>query len=136
MAYAEKTKVPAEQSRTEIERLLAKYKTSAVAVFSSADQSAIAFEMHARRIIFRLSMPKGDDARAQQARRQKWRALLLAIKAKLTSVEDGIETFEDAFMAHIVMPDGLTVAEHVKPRIASAYSEGKMVPLLPGPRKD
>lgn len=30
-----------------------------------------------------------------------------------------------------VMPDGQTVADHVRPRIASAYSENKMVPLLP-----
>ncbi len=28
-----------------------------------------------------------------------------------------------------------TRAEHVKPRIASAYSEGTMVPLLPGPSR-
>lgn len=133
MAYAEKTRVPTEQSRTEIERLLVKHKATSVAVYTSVDHAAIAFEMRDRRIMFRLMMPKGEDQRAAQSRRQKWRALLLAIKAKLTSVEDGIETFEDAFLAHIVMPDGSTVAEHVRPRIANAYSEGKMVPLLPAP---
>jgi hypothetical protein len=133
VAYAEKTRVPVEQSRTEIERLLGKYKATSVAVYTSVDHAAIAFEMRDRRIMFRLGMPKGDDQRAAQSRRQKWRALLLAIKAKLTSVEDGIETFEDAFLAHIVMPDGSTVAEHVRPRIASAYREQKMIPLLPTP---
>lgn len=134
MAYAEKTRVPVEQSRTEIERLLAKYKAGSVAVYSSPDQSAIAFEMRDRRVIFRLSMPKGDDPNAAQKRRQRWRSLLLAIKAKLASVEDGVETFEDAFLAHIVMPDGSTVSEHVRPRIESAYKDGKMQPLLPGPK--
>lgn len=34
-------------------------------------------------------------------------------------------------MAHVVMPDGQTVADHVRPRIATAYREEKMVPLLP-----
>ncbi len=136
MAYAARTSVQAEQSRVEIERLLTKYKATAVAVFQSTDQAAIAFEMHARRIIFRLAMPKADDPKSAQKRRQRWRSLLLAIKAKLTSVEDDIESFEDAFLAHIVMPDGLSVSEHIRPRIAEAYKGGKMVPLLPGPRSD
>jgi hypothetical protein len=58
-------------------------------------------------------------------------ALLLAVKAKLVAVDDGIETFEEAFMAHVVMPDGRSVGDHIKPRIASAYREHQMVPLLP-----
>ena len=135
MAYATKTRVPEGQSRTEIERLLMKYKANSVAVFNSVDQVAVAFEMAHRRVIFRLSVPREENEKAGQERRRKWRALLLCIKAKLTSVEDGIETFEDAFMAHVVMPDGMTVAEHVKPRIETAYKEGKMQPLLPGPKK-
>ena len=133
MAYAEKTRVPEQQSRSEIERLLQKYKATAVAVYTSVDSIAIAFEMKDRRVMFRLAMPKGDDNRSAQGRRQRWRSLLLAIKAKLSSVEDGIESFEDAFLAHIVMPDGSTVADHVRPRIASAYKEGRMQPLLPPP---
>lgn len=88
----------------------------------------ICFEMNDRRVMFRTAMP--DD---EQQTRAKWRALLLCIKAKLESVESGIESFENAFMAHVVMPDGRTVGEHIRPRIASAYAEGKMVPLLPGP---
>ena len=133
MAYAEKTKVPVNQSRSEIEALLVKHKATSVAVFNSPDQAAIAFEMLGRRIIFRLSMPKGDDQKSEQEKRRKWRALLLSIKAKLASIEDGIETFEDAFLSHIVMPDGMTVGEHTRPRIASAYTDTKMVPLLPPP---
>ncbi|WP_210386043.1 hypothetical protein [Phyllobacterium sp. SYP-B3895] len=70
----------------------------------------------------------------EQACRSRWRALLLSIKAKLESVEAGIETFEDAFLAHIQMPDGLSVSEHVRPRIATAYETNSMQPLLPGPR--
>lgn len=133
MAYAERTRVPAERSRLEIEQLLAKHKATSVAVFTSIENAAIAFEMRDRRIIFKLVMPKGGAPRDDQARRQRWRSLLLAIKAKLASVDDGIETFEDAFLAHIVMPDGSTVAESVRPRIATAYKEGKMQPLLPAP---
>lgn len=55
------------------------------------------------------------------------------IKAKLESIESGIETFEDAFLAHIMMPDGATVGEHAKPMIARSYESGTMQPLLPAP---
>jgi hypothetical protein len=59
--------------------------------------------------------------------------LALVIKAKLEAVASGITTFEDEFMAHIMMPDGLTVGKHIKPTIAAAYASGKMIPLLPAP---
>lgn len=156
--YAEGTDVSVERTRMELERLLVAYKARATAVFSSETESAVCFEMHERRVMFRIRMPNpksrefthttaarnnpakplsagAAEGRYRQACQRKWRALLLAIKAKLVSVDEGIETFEDAFMAHVVMPDGQTVAEHVRPRIASAYKEGKMQPLLPGPHK-
>ena len=131
--FAARTKVPQGQTRTEIETLLAQRKATAIGVFTSLDQAAIVFEMQARRIMFRLPLPPNIS---DQARRQRWRALLLSIKAKLAAVDDGIETFEQAFLAHIVMPDGLTVGEHTHERIASAYQSGTMQPLLPPPKKD
>jgi hypothetical protein len=48
---------------------------------------------------------------------------VLAVKAKLISVADGIETFEEAFMAHVVMPDGRTVAETITPAKGAGRSE-------------
>jgi hypothetical protein len=131
MTYAAQTKVPISQSKADIERAVMRYGATAfVAGSSLLDGAMICFEMHDRRVMFRAAMPDNE----QQAR-AKWRALLLCIKAKLESVESGIESFENAFMAHVVMPDGRTVGELVRPRIASAYSEGKMLPLLPGPER-
>ena len=63
--------------------------------------------------------------------RRRWRALALVIKAKLEAVATGITTFESEFLAHIVMPDGRTIGEHVSPQIAAAYESGRMRPLLP-----
>ena len=60
-----------------------------------------------------------------------WRALRLVIQAKLEAVEAEITTFEEEFLAHIVLPDGQTVAQHVQPRVESMYREGKMQALLP-----
>lgn len=129
--FAARTRVPQGQTRSEIEALLSQRKASAIGVFTSTDQAAVVFEMQARRIMFRLPLPPNIS---DQVRRQRWRALLLAIKAKLAAVDDGIETFEQAFLAHIVMPDGLTVGEHTHERIASAYQGGTMQPLLPSPK--
>jgi hypothetical protein len=44
-------------------------------------------------------LPAGESKKDAQARRQKWRALSLCIKAKLERVESKIETFEEAFLA-------------------------------------
>lgn len=75
--------------------------------------------------------PAQVEKEYEQAVRQKWRALLLVIKAKLEAVESGITVFDDEFMAHIVMPDGNTLGSIMRPQIESAYSTGKMPPLLP-----
>lgn len=134
MAYAERTKVPEQQTRAEIERVLTRYGARSFAYFTEAGRAIIVFEADSRRIRFDLPLPEGDDSSDAQARRQRWRALLLCIKAKLESVESNIESFEEAFLAHVVMPDGATVAHHVRPRIESAYSGEPMQPLLPAPK--
>jgi hypothetical protein len=66
----------------------------------------------------------------EQACRQRWRALALSIKAKLESVESGIEEFESAFMAQVVMPNGKTIEEEIMPMIEQAYATGKMPNLM------
>jgi hypothetical protein len=71
----------------------------------------------------------GDKYEAEVRRR--WRSLALVIKAKLEAVSTGITTFEAEFMAHIVMPDGKTIGEHVTPAIAAAYETGMVRGLLP-----
>ena len=82
---------------------------------------------------FDLPLPDGDSPRDQQVQRQRWRALLFCIKAKLESVEAKIETFEEAFLAHVVLPDGKTVGEHALPAVAAIYKGGQLTPLLPAP---
>lgn len=149
--FAEGTTVSVEKSRAEIETILNRYGATSFASMISADRAMIVFEAKGRRIAFDLPLPNRaekrfahdkrgrqfDQARIyqnwEQACRQRWRALALVIKAKLEAVETGITTFEDEFLAHIMMPDGLTVAQHVRPRIAKAYETQTMQPLLPPP---
>lgn len=135
MSFAAKTKVPVDQTRVEVERTLTRYGAKSFAYYTEEGRAIIVFEAADRRIRFDLPLPKGDSDKDNQSKRQKWRALLLCIKAKLESVESKIETFEEAFLAHVVLPDGLTMGQHAKPAIEQAYKTGKMVALLPSPTK-
>ena len=82
-----------------------------------------------------------DDAARklyEQAVKQRWRAISLIIKAKLEAVETGITTFEDEFLAHIMLPNGMTAGEWLKPQVEKAYRIGtmpSMLPMLEGPKK-
>lgn len=129
MAYAEKTKVPVSQSKGDIEKLVNKYSAPARADFGIMQRSGavqIAFVLCGRNIMFRMMVP-GDP----QEERSMWRALLLTVKGKLESAERGIETFEEAFLANIVMPDGRTVSETTIPAIEKHYNGRTDIPLLP-----
>jgi hypothetical protein len=147
MRYAEQTSVPVDRSKSEIERLLQKYGATEFAHGWRSERAMIQFKMKDRYVRFILPLPdkrefektpsgrrsrnEHDTLKAwEQGRRQRWRALALTIKAKLESVESGIEEFESAFMAQVVMPDGKTISETVLPAIAEAYNTGKMPPLM------
>lgn len=141
MAYAEGTKVPIEQTKTEIERLVSKFGATAFMIGNQAGHATIVFEATERRIRFDISViqekPEQNSASrntAARENRRRWRALLLCIKAKIESVESKIETFDEAFLAHVVMPDGTTVYSSAQQAIALAYKENRMVPLLPAPK--
>lgn len=148
--YAQSTEVRSDQSRLEIERTLKRYGADAFMYFEDRGRAAIAFRAAERHIRFMLPLPdpksrefthtpvkgqiRSPEAQRdayEQAIRQRWRALALVIKAKLEAVEAGISVFEDEFMANIVLPDGKTVGEFMRPQIESAYRTGNMPPLLP-----
>jgi hypothetical protein len=143
--YATKTSVSPERSRIEIERILARYGATQFA-YGWGDKSVmLGFKFQDRLIRFVMELPNSADMRTlkgrqprnqvqalDQATRQMWRALGLAIKAKLELVETGITTFEQEFLAHVVLPNGQTVGEWTAPQLARAYASSKMPPLLPG----
>lgn len=133
MTYAADSKVPVERSRSEIERTLMRYGATGFAYGMESSRAMIGFQTKERRIRFVLPLAAPGNCTVKQSEqfvRSRWRALLLSIKAKLEAVESGIETFDEAFMSHIVMPNGQTMAEHSLPYIKEAYSTGKMPPLL------
>lgn len=151
--YASKTTVAADRSRAEIERTLVRYGASSFGYGWEDERAIIMFRAHERRVRFVFPVPdpsddefvyhsRGTRSRAaaeaayEQAVRQRWRALALVIKAKLEAVETGIVTFEDEFLAHLVLPDGQTAGDWLRPQVARAYETGAMPSLLPGARPE
>lgn len=148
--YAASTDVSSDRSRAEIEKTLTRYNADQFFYGWQDGAATIGFRMHNRRVQFLLPLPDRDsdefrltpsrkwsrsDAESErayeQAVRQKWRALSLVVKAKLEAVESGITTFEEEFLAHIVLPNGQRVGAFMVPQIDMAYEQGTMPPALP-----
>ncbi|MGV0595649.1 hypothetical protein [Mycolicibacterium porcinum] len=147
--YAANTDVSSDRSRAEIERTLERYGAREFMYGWDQNRAVVGFVLNQREIRFVLPLPDRDStdftrtptgrprpatqARAEyeQAVRQRWRSLALVIKAKLEAVESGIVTFDAEFLAHIVLPDGRTVADTVVPRVEQAYRDHEMPSLLP-----
>ena len=148
--YAEGTKVSSANSRAEIERILSRFGADQFMYGWKERGAVVAFRMRGRNVRFALPMPDRDDpdftrtpsrgtprtpeaaeAAYEKAVRQRWRALALVIKAKLVAVEEGVTEFEDEFLAHILLPDGTSAGDFMRPQIALAYESGDMPALLP-----
>lgn len=134
--FAEQTRVPVSKTRAEIEMLLERHKARqyGTAVDYELRTARVQFRLSDRIVRFTIALPDrkklGDGTRLERAERQRWRALLLVIKAKLESVENAIESFEQAFLGQIVMPNDQTVADIVLPQIAESYKSGRMPKAL------
>lgn len=156
--YASGTSVAIGKTHEEMRSLLTRYGAEGFMVGEHNGVAQLAFAMRGRQIRFRMPLPTSGDpdvkftdagrgrkrARTELQRqafidtesRRKWRALLLSIRAKLESAHSGIETFEDAFLAQTVLPDGRTMGEVAAEQLPAALAGRRMPPLLGGPRDD
>lgn len=148
--YAQNTSVPVDRSRAEIERVLQRYGAagfgyswerrevvvSPIPAYGPKTElrefAMLGFKFKACSIRLDVPMPTireaGSEARLGAARRQRWRALLLVIKAKLEAVESGIGTLESEFLANVVTESGRTIGEVVLPRLSEAVRAGRLLP--------
>jgi len=152
MSYAENTSVSVAKSKAEIEDILGRYHADRILQASEDGRAVVGFELAQRRMQFTLRLPlRGDFAIREdhwghkykrtpekqqemweQACRSQWRALFLTIKAKLVSVESGVETIEEAFLAQTIVPGVKgTFADWAIPAIVKAYEGGNLPPMLP-----
>jgi hypothetical protein len=144
--YAYNTTVSPEKSQEEIKRTLRKYGADRFGVMEEKTKAHIMFEYSRLLIQISVDLPDPEEFRytetgkersasvlesqMDQAVRQRWRALLLAIKAKPEAIECGISTIEKEFLAFVVMPDGRSLADHIIPKLEEISQTGKMPKLL------
>lgn len=153
--YARDTAVPVERSRAEIEAVLRKYNADEFSTGWKADAAFIGFKIRNLFIRFVLPLPSRDEKRFteqktrygymvkrsetsatkewEQEIRQRWRALLLVIKAKLEAVECGISSIEKEFLAFIVMPNDLTLGDWIIDGVLPMITAGQMPKMLAAP---
>ena len=127
MAY-ESTEVPVEKSQGEIRRLLhangAANFSFGEGVFDGTIWALVEFVHHDQLVRVRVPLKEPDpkvvagkvqravsrskaqivDDMVEQEARRIWRVLFHGLKARLVSVDEGVETFEQAFLAHLVDP--------------------------------
>lgn len=136
--FASNTDVPVERSNSEIKRTLEKYGAMEFMFGQTSDKAIVAFKFKERAIRFVVPFPArktptkygGFDEISQQKWdqliRQRFRCLLLVIKAKLELVESGIVTVEQEFMPYLIMANGATMYDNMKPNIDKAILDGHL----------
>ena len=148
--YAKNTTVSEQKSILGIESTLRRYDAKSFAYGWEERQGkeicVIAFKTDNRTIRFKLPMPARSEfvttptgmERAEstveneyrKARRQRWRALLLIVKAKLEAIDSGITTFDEEFLPYMVLPGGKTISEVTMPQLEDVYATGGVPQLL------
>lgn len=151
-SYAARTEVAPDKSLREIEQTLSRFGATKFIYMRDDDarRALIGFAVAGQP--FRVNVPLPDpDAREfrltaqgrpraitaraeayQQAVRSRWRAAVLYIKGVLVAVEEGLLTFEQAFVGHALLPGNVTLAEDVSRQLPAAREAGRIPALMPG----
>jgi len=111
--FAKNTKVPVTQSIAEIGLAVVKYGGIRFRHMNDPanQRDVVLFDIGGLFVSFAVALPLGMTA---QQRLAKWRCVKRSIEGKLISVVEGIESPAQAFLAHVVTPDGDTMLERVE----------------------
>jgi hypothetical protein len=135
-SYGAGTRVGVHRSRFELERVLDRYGATDFAFVEAGTSAAIQFAMDGRYVELGLPLPdpnephfthtasgrpravSAQERAYEQALREHWRGLLLAVRGKLQSVESGLSTFDDEFRNFLAphLDEKQTKRERSKPR--------------------
>lgn len=148
----ETTAVPVAKSQDELRGLLRKFGAAQFTMGEGADWAGVEF-VHADMVVrLRCPVRTGDalaaaderhrstaekEATAAEREAQRvWRVLVWSVKARLVAVEEGLETFEQAFLSHLVDPTTkTTVWERVREVVAQGalrHGGAGLAALMPG----
>lgn len=125
------TTVSVSQSREHIEQLLDKWGCEARRWESIGQVESLSFILPREdggQVAVRIKIPiREDTSRAQMMRVLHW-----YIKTKLEAVEVGMAELEEEFLPLMLVGQGKTAYEALKPQIAAASTSGSPLALLPG----
>jgi hypothetical protein len=153
--YASGTQVSQERSRAELDALLQKHGAAARGIMTDDEHGLAIVQFQLRGLVYRMEipMPRQDAYRKpkdeprgwwtwdgahkerwaaaawEQACRERWRQIVLLLKAKLELVRLGVSTAEREFLADLVLPNGQTVNVVLGAEIQRAITTGGM-PVL------
>ena len=132
--YAADTTVSVDRSRGELEKLLTRFGVEGFAYAWEGGQETIGFVYAGKRVRMSIPLPKRESYRTEESwakeRRRRLRVLVLAVKALLVAVDDGLVGFEEAFLSWFVTPSGRTVGDLVVPQLEEASRRGVLPPLM------
>jgi hypothetical protein len=149
--YVRGASISSAASRVEIQDMLTDYGATGFRCGWEDGRAAIAFTAGGRRFRFVLALPgpagdplqprrQGTGSKSpEETARRCWHRLSLLVRAKLEAVASGIVTFDQEFLAYMVLPGGGTVFQDAAPAIGTAYATGVRAGLLgqdgrqPGP---
>jgi hypothetical protein len=142
MGYAEGTTVTVQNSQMEIARTLTRYGVESYSFGATPGWALVEFEHKHMPIRLRIPLPAkplkemGLNTKTgrqvnvwkawEQDIKEAWRALLLFIKAALESVDRGIVSVEQAFMAFLVTGDGQTLGDKALPAYVQHIAEQRL----------
>jgi hypothetical protein len=125
--YAKDTQVPVANSRAEVERVLIRYGCDAFVSGWSNEGAMVQFGYKGRNVKISVPYPANVAGKKfEQAQRQRWRVLLLLVKAQIEAVECGLVKFEEAFLPWIVLKDGSTVYQYVQPQLPAGTDRPRL----------
>lgn len=144
--YAEGTSVAPETTQGEIVKLLKEYGARDYMTGWEGNAAVVMFRMKNKAIRFEVPMPAPGEKqfvkrtpqatrRAWEERvRQRWRVLLFTLKAKLVSMDEGIEPFEEIFLANFQTAAGRTIGGLLLPHLNGVIN-GTLLQALPPPQE-
>lgn len=116
----ESTTVPVHKSQEELRGLLLKFGAEQFTMGEGRDWAGVEFVHSDQAVRMRCPVASAEEAvaadsrhvsvaekkanAAERERARVWRVLVWCVKARLVAVEEGLETFEQAFLAHLVNP--------------------------------
>jgi hypothetical protein len=136
------TTIRPEKTQADISAELARYGIHSVQHTNTEKFFSVAFQAQVegidRPLTIRIDVPYEQDQDVEdryglKTKRIKYRALYYYVKAMLIAWDDGLKTFAEIFLPHIVLPGGKTVVQDLLPKYALAAASGQMpeIKLLP-----